>query len=254
MDDATLFARQLATLHAFYSVVVSGRNDSRLIHHQGLTAAVVPATPARSIFNGVVYDDEQALADALPELAETYEAAGVRAWMVWSPRERSATRERLQRSGHVLDANPAAMALELGSFERRPSNSIDLDPEPDMADVARINDAAYGYSDEAFVRAIGSVPAASVHAYVARVDGAPAASTVTFDHGDDCYVGFVATLPPARGSGLATELMSHAVFDARERGCATATLQATTMGQPIYARLGFRDLGPIEMWERRRSE
>jgi GNAT superfamily N-acetyltransferase len=251
MDDATLFARQLATLHTFYSVVVSGRKDSRLIKREGLTAAVVPATPERSIFNGVVYDDEQALADALLELAETYEAAGVRAWMVWSPRERSATRERLQRLGHVLDAQPAAMGLELGGFERRPSKSIDLDPEPDMADVGRINDAAYGYLDEAFARAIGSVPGASVHAYVARVDGSPAASTVTFDHGDDCYVGFVATLPPARGGGLATELMTHAVFDARERGCATATLQATTMGQPIYARLGFRELGPIEMWERR---
>ena len=41
--------------------------------------------------------------------------------------------------------------------------------------------------------------------------------------------------------------------DARRRGCATTSLQATGMGRPIYARLGYRELDVIEMWERRRG-
>jgi hypothetical protein len=46
--------------------------------------------------------------------------------------------------------------------------------------------------------------------------------------------------------------MRQAVLDARERGLQTTSLQATAMGVPIYARLGYRDLGAIQMWERRR--
>jgi hypothetical protein len=43
------------------------------------------------------------------------------------------------------------------------------------------------------------------------------------------------------------------LLDARERGCETTSLQATQMGLPVYRRLGYRELGVIEMWERRRS-
>jgi GNAT superfamily N-acetyltransferase len=84
------------------------------------------------------------------------------------------------------------------------------------------------------------------------VDGAPAACTVALDHERDCCITFVATLPAARGRGLATALMARALLDARSRGCETSSLQATKMGQPVYERLGYRDLGPLAMWERRR--
>jgi hypothetical protein len=47
--------------------------------------------------------------------------------------------------------------------------------------------------------------------------------------------------------------MRQALLDARERGCTTTSLQATAMGRPVYRRLGYRELGVIEMWERRRS-
>jgi hypothetical protein len=46
--------------------------------------------------------------------------------------------------------------------------------------------------------------------------------------------------------------MRRALVDARERGCTTTTLQATQMGQPVYSRLGYRDYGRVQMWERRK--
>ena len=90
------------------------------------------------------------------------------------------------------------------------------------------------------------------HAYAAIVDGEPVACTVALDHAGDCCITFVATLPQARGRGLATELMTRALVDARERGCTSTSLQATKAGEPIYARLGYRSLGPLQMWERRK--
>lgn len=38
----------------------------------------------------------------------------------------------------------------------------------------------------------------------------------------------------------------------REEGMTTASLQASKAGAPLYERIGFRDLGFVEMWELRR--
>jgi hypothetical protein len=46
--------------------------------------------------------------------------------------------------------------------------------------------------------------------------------------------------------------MSHALLEARGRGCTTTSLQATMRGRPVYQRLGYRDIGAMHMWERRR--
>jgi predicted acetyltransferase len=75
---------------------------------------------------------------------------------------------------------------------------------------------------------------------------------MTIDCDDDTEVAWVATLPAARGSGLATALMRQLLWDARRRGQRTATLQATRLGAPIYRRIGFEDFGAMHMWERRR--
>ena len=58
-----------------------------------------------------------------------------------------------------------------------------------------------------------------------------------------------ATLVPRRRSEA-----QRALADARERGCTTTTLVATKMGHPVYARLGYRDLGRVQMWERRKPD
>src|SRR5438270_208278 len=56
----------------------------------------------------------------------------------------------------------------------------------------------------------------------------------------------------ALGGGLASRLLLKALADARGRGCSISTLQATRAGYPVYARLGYRDFGRVQMWERRK--
>ncbi len=48
------------------------------------------------------------------------------------------------------------------------------------------------------------------------------------------------TLPHARRRGLGTALTALHLHQARERGCATASLQATEMAEGVYAAVGFR--------------
>jgi GNAT superfamily N-acetyltransferase len=249
VNDRELFEREQAGLAAFYRLVAAGSKSSRLIEQGDLVAAVVPITPERSFCNGVVPQSSQGLSEALDALAAAYEQAGVRAWTVWVPASDTRSALLLEQSGHRLDATPAAMALELEGFEAT-TGRIELDATPRFEDVGAINDAAYGYDGD-FAQAIADLPDDAAHLYVARVDGKPVASTVALDHEGDCLIGMVATLPEARGRGLAAALVTQALLDARERGCETSTLQATKMGKPIYERIGYRDLGLLHMWERR---
>ena len=44
-------------------------------------------------------------------------------------------------------------------------------------------------------------------------------------------------------------LTAHHVHRAAGRGCTTASLQSTAMGEHVYAAVGFRDLGRIIEYE-----
>jgi GNAT superfamily N-acetyltransferase len=98
-------------------------------------------------------------------------------------------------------------------------------------------------------RALQALPVTSLH--VAREAGRPVSVVGTHDLEGDACILFVATLPEARGRGLAKKLMVLAMHEARDRGATTTSLQATKMGYPVYAKLGYRDLGPLLMWEKR---
>jgi GNAT superfamily N-acetyltransferase len=239
----------LANMAGVFASLARDGSDGHVIERDGVMAAVVPACPARSVVNCVVYSDAGALGDVLEELTAEFEHAGVHAWTVWVPEDDRDAAELLERAGHVLDARPAAMVRELGDFALSPPVDLDL-IEPDMEEAARLNDAAYGFAAD-FERAFKDVPPEPVHLYLARADGAPACTVLAYEEDGECGIYLVATRPEARGRGLATALMTHALIEARGRGCATTSLQATQRGRPIYQRLGYRDLGEIHMWERR---
>ncbi len=56
----------------------------------------------------------------------------------------------------------------------------------------------------------------------------------------------VATVEAARGRGYGTALTTAALSAARDLGYRAGILQATEMGYPVYARLGFQDLCRME--------
>ena len=236
IDGTREFARSVAT-------EVHGRD--------GVMAAVVPDCPERSVVNSVCYEDPESLAAQLDELAGVYDAAGVHAWTVWVPPEDREAAASLEAAGHVLDAAPEAMGMELEGF-KRPSCSYGWTREGDPSVVGKLNDRAYGY-EGSFERALEGFDPEFARLYVAHLAGEPVSCCITLEHGTDCHVTLVATEPEARGRGLAGALMAQALADANERGLVSTTLVATKMGRPVYDRLGYRALGPVEMWERRRA-
>ena len=192
------------------------------------------------------------MADAVEELAALYEDAGVLAWTVWVPEYHERAAGLLERAGHRLDANPAAMIAELCELEPPRDDDPAARPGAHARDLGVVNDLAYP-SGDAFKRLLGTGPADPSHTYVTRVDGRPAASVVSHDHEGDCSIWWVATIPRPAATACAPAPDAARLAHGKARGCEVTTLQATKLGQPVYERLGYRNLGEIQMWERRKS-
>ncbi len=252
VDDAEGWRRLVASLAQWSRTIDGASEGMRAIDRDGLVMTTCPAVPERSIVNDVVYWDATALAAAYDEIDAAYADAGIEAWLVWVPDGDAETATLLADRGHMLDADPEAMVLDLDVVER-PSEPPGFSRDIDLAALMHLNDLAYA-SPGGFSVGLARLAAGDgLYAYGVEDDGGLAAGLVTFDHGDDCSVWLVATRESARGRGLASALMAHATADARERGRTTSTLEATDMGRPVYERLGYRSLGEVQMWEKRRA-
>jgi GNAT superfamily N-acetyltransferase len=245
-------ARMLRSMETAWRALGAGSEGARMIERDGVLAAVVPAVPERSVFNSVLYRTPENLAAARDELAGEYDEAGIDAWTVWVPESDRASADLLHSAGHKLDATPRAMVLELADLAGPDPGDLDWSSEGSLTELKRINDAAYGDPPGTFERGIGNPPAETWRIYEARLEGRAASMLAVTDIEGDCAIWWVATLPEARGRGLAGRLLHVALAEARDRGADTSTLQATKLGRPIYERLGYRDIGELQMWELRR--
>ena len=215
-----------------------------------IQAAIVAASPNRSFFNSVFYEDPDHLVDALPRLAELYDEAGVNAWTVWITNEDERARAGLQAAGHLLDATPRAMGFDLSGLRfPEPDPELEIRREMDMELMRQINETAYGYAPGDFPP-METMPGTEV--YLASLDGTTVGTTVTWERGDEVEITLVATLPEARGRGVAKRLLGHALERQREGGRQGSTLISTKLGRPVYLALGYGEVGGFEMWERRK--
>jgi GNAT superfamily N-acetyltransferase len=252
MGDRVLYDRMLDGMEAFFGLAANGAAGGRTIRRDGLCAAICPAMAHRSVFNGVVYRDAAVLAAALDELAAAYDEAGVLAWTVWTPESDAAARSALEAAGHGLDAHPQAMAAPLEEIDlAHAAGGVDWERADEVDRMCDILEEALGWERGPAAEIFRTLPQVG-HVYLARLDGTPATCVASIDAGGDCGIYNVGTRAAARGHGLATALMRQALIEAIERGMQTTSLQATPMGRPLYRRLGYRELGVIEMWERRK--
>ena len=219
----------------------------------GVTAAVVPATPQRSIINSVVYDDLAALEAAYGGLVAAYEDAGVAAWNVWTPDYDAEAIAMLTERGHSFDGEPGAMTLALDDLRVPDSDDLDWDSGAGFDELGRINDAAYEHPDGGGIAAAmtGAPDEVPIRLYRARRDGETASVLATIDHHDDLGIYYVATHPDHGRQALASRLLAAALREGRERGMRTSSLQSSAQGEAVYTRLGYERRFRLHLYERR---
>ena len=247
MDDATLRRGLWDGFARLQALLGGSAKHGVVLESDALVASIVPHAPDSPALNAAVALEPREALQALEELAGRYSQAGVRRWGIWLDGDERDARRALQKAGLSLATASPGMAAALDELDLREDNAR----PSDLRTVGRVNDQAYGNVDARLERTLSVLPPQHLRAYRVDLDGKAAAVALALHHGQDCGVSFVATVPAARRRGLATAVMNAAMTDAQVRGCTTVSLQATDVGERLYARLGFRRLGPMELWERR---
>ncbi|HKP61834.1 MAG TPA: GNAT family N-acetyltransferase [Polyangiales bacterium] len=252
LQDADLYGRMRAGLVGIIGLFGTASQTSRLVRWPGVTASIVPVTPERSLFNTALFDSQAALDAEYDALERAYAEAGVRAFSVWTDPGDDVQSEYLSARGLKLDGKPLAMGAEIERLALPETRDLAWSHTDSASAVAQLNEAAYRLPGPAWQLAFTQLRDPRTRMYIAMQDGAPAASVLTWD-GDfgDCAVCGVATLPQHQRRGLASRLLAVALREARQRGAITTSLQASKQGRAVYARMGYRDLGALSVWEHR---
>jgi hypothetical protein len=250
MDDATLARLGHLNFLAFYreQSLLSDRGrvleaDGALLHASGTDLAF--------LFNAVHRTDPDRPATEVLATADEFFGALGRGYTVYA----------WPGDDDLADAALAAGFQEFGGSPEMVCRARldDADPPPgvelrEVTDVDAVEDflvvgtgafATLGMPPHAMVEAMDRperLLAPHWRTVLAVVDGEPAAAALTLLSHGIAGVYWVSTLPSHRGRGLGelvTRWVTNAAFDL---GARAQTLQASAMGEPIYARMGYETL------------
>ncbi|MCC6365063.1 MAG: GNAT family N-acetyltransferase [Bryobacterales bacterium] len=84
-----------------------------------------------------------------------------------------------------------------------------------------------------------------------RVEGQLVSTATALVYGERlAWIGMVLTTEAQRGKGFARELLGKALAYCDGRGVRCVKLDATDLGRPVYAKLGFVEERPVSRWVR----
>jgi len=85
--------------------------------------------------------------------------------------------------------------------------------------------------------------------YVGRLEDAAVSTVSLLAKSGVGGIYFVCTAPQVRRRGIGAAITRHAMAEARELGCTTAVLGASSMGYRVYRRLGFDEVFRYRLFE-----
>ena len=174
-------------------------------------------------------------------------------WLIWS----GWPTPDLSRLGYVLWGHPPVMVRPPGGEAPAPPPELRIVEARDAAELVAIERAfVEGYPalgvehllpGAVFPASLLSGPFRFWAGYVENDLVSVAAALVCEDQVD---VAFVATQPHARRRGYGAALTWVATM---AEPSLPAVLEASDDGRPVYARMGYRDVGRMSLWERPRD-
>jgi len=156
--------------------------------------------------------------------------------------------EFLSRSGLVRELVYSGMAMDTTSLAREPLPSgLEIRPVRDLMTLKWFIDV----SAEAFeipqntrdgwgqlIEKLWAQP--NILGFLGMLNGRPVSTSVLVLHKGVASIYMVATLKEGRGKGIGSATTREALLFAKKAGLEIAVLEASTMGFPVYVRMGFR--------------
>lgn len=249
-DERTIVA--LADLHRLEANrELTRRAGGTVVDEDGLTFWLA-VHPLPVLVNAVVRSDARVPAPAVLERAGRFFASHGRGFSVML---HGTGDEDVAAACEAADlprvGDSPGMALDRRLPDAAPPDGVTLrvvETEADAVEFARVNGeayATYGMPPDcapAIVGRLNVLRAPHIVSVLASVDGtAVAAAMVMLTHGVG-GIYWVGTTPAARGRGLAelcTRTVGNVAFD---MGASLVVLQASIMGEPVYRRMGYREV------------
>lgn len=203
--------------------------------------------------NGVRRIDDDVPGPDVIAMAEDFFTERGRGFSAWSrtlPVDDD-LRDAAEDAGLMTFGDAPQMICRARVPEQFISAEVSIDPVDgydDVAHFARINGEAYtvygapAESSASHFDGPHALESQNVHAFLARVDGEPVGATLLHCSHGIAGVYWVAVLEEARGHGVASALMQRVTNLGFDLGAANVQLQASSMGEPIYRRLGYDEL------------
>jgi GNAT superfamily N-acetyltransferase len=189
--------------------------------------------------------------DDVVAAAAFVEACFARSSWPWRLAHRGLSRERLAlltARGWSRRRDPTpGMALSIPSSTPPPPSDLTIEPVHTPTDLLAYREAAFrgfGHPVAAAHIFLGErlLTSPQVRMYAGLADGRVVATSMLVATNAVAGIYWVATLEQARGRGLGAALTWAAVAGGRALGCTIANLQASRLGFPVYARMGFEHI------------
>ena len=233
------YERMEANLLACFQRYATASSGAFLRRAADVAVAVFPSLPERIFYNNSLLSrglDRTRADAAIRLLEELYASAGVDGYAVWAHESEASSIACLEARGYRVDTTTRAMAMSLdGIAIPQPHPCLASADWPQYVQLLGELGAPAGV--------LRDMDPVDFHAAVGCLDGKQVAAAIAYEYRGDCGIYNVATMPHARRRGFGTALTAQLLYDARQRGCMTASLQATEMAEHLYSELGFRDLG-----------
>jgi hypothetical protein len=240
--------RLVAGLARAFKAVFAAINGARIEEKSGWRLFVCPSVPIPP-FNAV-WALEDPADDAIGGLAQSMtevEELGLPFGVVLRANKAPGLETEAHRLG--LTSVEAMPAMVIGTDELRDRGTLGLEivRVRDVADLDRtLTVIAAGFEAPAEVLqavyqpAVAEAPGVSI--YLATVDGEPVSTAISWLGDRGVGIFNVATPPSLRGRGYGAAVTASAVEEGFAAGAELAWLQASQLGEPVYRRMGFRQV------------
>jgi GNAT superfamily N-acetyltransferase len=233
-------ANFLAASRIFVSYASGG--EYRESKQAVIVSCGLPIEPLNFGFLRQPYGD---LASAAAEVKTYFEGRGLRFQLLFREEAPSEAIQGLEAAGWHRKPDPTpGMTLALAPSPKPVPPGLMIEPVRTREQVLAFREAAF--------RGFG-YPVAAAHLFLSErvlelpqvrlfsglVDGVVVATSMLIATGNVAGIYWVATLEAHRGLGFGEALTWAAVHGGGEFGCGLASLQASKLGRPVYARMGF---------------
>ncbi len=239
MSEAARLQRAFLRSMAFVLPAIEG---STWAQRDGYAIAICPRIPIQ-LFNGVYVEEdgidlEAAVAEVEPAMP---------CWIVDRPSVTPGIGPAAERLGFTRVEPLPAMAVTASELRIDDVVGLEIEAVADPAGLAEAEElgsrgfgAPPGMLHAMYDGAVAAVPGLTV--YVARSGGEPVATAMRWQDGAEVGIFSVATPEEHRRRGYGAAVSAHAVREGFAAGAEFAWLHASAMGEPVYRRMGFRDV------------